>query len=272
MKKNNADCLADGFRAVDSQKQIAKFVDCLGFLDSLPSFQKYKSAMTATLGIQFGDTLVDFGSGLGFDVNRIAALVGASGKSIGVDWSHHLVGEAIRRAADFGISSLFLVADIHRSPFDDCIANRCRIDRTLQHVESPEKVLREMFRILKPGGCMVAAEPDWGTFTLGDDDRTIVRQIAQIWSDKFRNGWVGRFLFGWFKQLGLKSVTLTGHLLMVEGLDAVDKVFDLRGTIELAASTGNSSAVQNWLRKLEGRDQTWPILGTVTLFMVSGTK
>src|ERR1700678_1224036 len=85
--------LATGFRDVDAAA-VDKMARCLAYMDSLPGFQQYKAAILESMKLQRGSITADLGCGLGFDVRRLSALVGSTGRAIGVDSSMALIRSA----------------------------------------------------------------------------------------------------------------------------------------------------------------------------------
>lgn len=266
------DDLANGFRNVDQQADRDKFQACLAFMERLDCFQAYKAEMVRRLELRPGHRVLDVGCGLGYDVDRIAQVVGEEGQAIGLDGSEQLVAAARERARGHRSNARFVVGDAHRLEFPDGSFDACRIDRTLQHLEDPRRVVQEMCRVLRPGGRIVCAEPDWGTLTIGSSDRPAVRRIVEAWSDRFRHGWMGRQLWGLVHSLGLVAAELSGHLLVAEGFSAADTVFDISRTVELLSQAEHTPRYQDWLADLRRADANRPIMATVTLFMVSGRR
>ena len=80
----------------------------------------------------------------------------------GFDIAPAMVEEARRRAADTGVGerSTFLVADAHRTPFADDAFDTVVGIAILHHLEIPV-ALREIRRVLRPGGRAVFMEPLW---------------------------------------------------------------------------------------------------------------
>jgi SAM-dependent methyltransferase len=111
----------------------------------------------ALAGLQEGETVVDLGSGAGFDVFQAGRKVGRSGRVIGVDMTAEMLGKARRNLevyrADTGLDNVeFRLGEIEHLPVADAtvdvIISNCVINL------SPDKaqVWREMYRVLKPGG------------------------------------------------------------------------------------------------------------------------
>jgi ubiquinone/menaquinone biosynthesis C-methylase UbiE len=265
---NREASLALGFRDVDTAV-VGKLVRCLTYMDALPAFQQYKNTMLEMTNPQRGSVTADLGCGLGFDVRRLAAFVGPEGRAIGVDASLALIESA--RSASEGLPAVeFIQADIQDLPFASGSLNSCRVDRTLQHVERPVAVLNEMFRTLCSGGTVVCAEPDWGTFAIDDAQHPIARQIAQVWSEGFRNPHIGRELKDHLKEAGFVDLQVQEFVLSTPSFDSSDTVFDItQSASQLARSTGSNEAL-TWLASL--RDRQSPLCCSVTLLINFGKK
>ncbi|MEB3329578.1 MAG: methyltransferase domain-containing protein [Candidatus Sericytochromatia bacterium] len=107
-------------------------------------------------------TLVEVGSGLG----HLAALFGLymkPGSQVrGFDPDPAVVAEATARAAErpFSVGYRFEQADLHRLPMGDGEADLVISHHVLANVPDPAAVLAEMVRLVRPGGRVVAFEPN----------------------------------------------------------------------------------------------------------------
>jgi SAM-dependent methyltransferase len=199
-------------------------------------------------------------------VRRFAEFVGPRGRVLGVDSSLTLLQSA--RAASHNSRNVeFIQADIHNLPFENGVLSSCKVDRTLQHVDHPPAVLREVFRTLRPGGIVICSEPDWGTFTIDHDDRSTVQQIAEFWAGSFRNPWIGRQLNNHLREAGFVDPKVQGALLIAPSFEASDRVFDLVQTaMRLDEATRRGNALE-WIARARERDQSFPVWSSVTLFI-----
>jgi arsenite methyltransferase len=103
--------------------------------------------------IKTGDTVIDLGSGAGNDCFVARALVGESGKVIGVDMTEAMINKAIMNAGKLGFSNVeFRLGDIENMPVSDNLADVVISNCVLNLVPDKEKAFREIIRILKPGG------------------------------------------------------------------------------------------------------------------------
>jgi ubiquinone/menaquinone biosynthesis C-methylase UbiE len=265
-ERQGEEYLARGFRDVDAAA-VGKMARCLAYMDGLPEFQQYKNTILEMMKPQPGSITADLGCGLGFDVRRLAKLVGSEGRAIGVDASLTLIESA--RAASEGFPAVeFIQGDIQSLPFASGFLHSCKVDRTLQHVERPDAVLSEIFRTMRPGGRVVCAEPDWGTFaieasSLGNAEHPVARQVAQLWSQDIRNPRIGRDLRKLIEETGFVDVQVKETILSTPTFESSEIVFDItQSALRLAASSGSDEPLA-WLAEL--REGVNPVCCSVTL-------
>jgi arsenite methyltransferase len=130
--------------------------------DALQASEVPEAAMLASLGcgnptalaeLKAGETVLDLGSGGGIDVLLSAKRVGPTGFAYGLDMTDEMLALAEKNKADSGLTNVkFLKGHIEDIPLPDntvdVIISNCVINLS----GDKDKVLREAFRVLKPGG------------------------------------------------------------------------------------------------------------------------
>jgi arsenite methyltransferase len=108
---------------------------------------------TALAKLNPGDVVLDLGSGGGIDVLLSAQRVGATGKVYGLDMTDEMLALANENKRKAGVANVeFLKGEIENIPLPDnsvdVIISNCVINLSADK----DRVLREAFRVLKPGG------------------------------------------------------------------------------------------------------------------------
>jgi arsenite methyltransferase len=108
---------------------------------------------TALAQLNPGETVLDLGSGGGIDVLLSARRVGPAGKAYGLDMTDEMLVLARENQAKSGLENVeFLKGEIENIPLPDnsvdVIISNCVINLSADK----DRVLREAFRVLKPGG------------------------------------------------------------------------------------------------------------------------
>lgn len=103
--------------------------------------------------IKKGDVVIDLGSGAGNDAFVARAETGDSGKVIGIDFTPAMVRKARLNAEKLGYNNVeFREGDIEQMPVTDNHADVIVSNCVLNLVPHKEGVIKEIFRVLKPGG------------------------------------------------------------------------------------------------------------------------
>ena len=156
-----------------------------------------------------GMTLLDVGCATGSITVGLAEAV-SPGQVTGVDISEVEIARARERTADNKISNIrFEVGDAYQLAFPDNSFDALFSHNVLEHIPEPGRALKEMQRVLKPGGVIGIRDVDYGGFLIAPDDGVLERWFAIVEKDLATRGMhtrLGRSLGGLLYEAGFIEV------------------------------------------------------------------
>ncbi|WP_156289236.1 demethylmenaquinone methyltransferase [Oceanobacillus salinisoli] len=131
-------------------------------MNSIISFQRHKAwrrDVMKRMNVQKGSTAVDICCGTGDWSIALAETVGETGKVIGLDFSKNMLSIANEKKEEMKINHLELIhGNAMELPFEDNSFDYVTIGFGLRNVPDYMTVLKEMYRVVKPGGRVVCLE------------------------------------------------------------------------------------------------------------------
>jgi SAM-dependent methyltransferase len=218
------------FAHVDDQSDPQQWIDVLDRLRSDPLYVRYKARIVELLEPIPGKRYLDIGVGTGGDAIELVRRHGV--EVVGVDSSAAMVAEARWR----GLAQA-MVGDARALPFDAALFDGAWSDRTFQHLAEPGEALAEMVRVVRPGGLVVVADPDYGTQVVNIPDQELADRVL-----RFRAG-VGNWRLSHqmrrlFVEAGLANVHTEAAPVVITEPTALDDALGLRSWAGLAAKQG----------------------------------
>lgn len=132
--------------------------------------------------IKPGYKCADLGSGKGFDVLKMATMAGPGGFAWGIDVSDAMMDTARENATKLNLNNVeFIKSELENIQLEtetlDLVLSNC----TLNHSLEQEKVWKEIYRILKFGGCFVVSDI-FSTEEVPEKYRNDPEAVAQCWA------------------------------------------------------------------------------------------
>jgi ubiquinone/menaquinone biosynthesis C-methylase UbiE len=266
--------ISSEFRNVDNAETANHLIQYLEYMDSLPETRRMKVNTYGYLGLKEWDVVLDAGCGPGYDAIRMAGMVGTSGKVIGIDISRRMIEIAEAKAKDTTLPVSFRTGDARNLPFANASFDAVRIERLLQIVSFPDRILDEMIRVLRPGGRLLSIEPDWETFVCDPGSRDTARTFFRFCADQFPDGSTGRKLYRYFRERGLKEVVVHPEPLVLHNFSLATKMMNMDQFLTAAQEKGvlERDEVAAWLADLKDADAKGQFTFAGMMFAVMGKK
>jgi len=137
---------------------IAPRYDVANEVLSLGVHRRWRARAVKHSGAQPGHAVLDCATGTGDLAFAFKRAVGPAGRVVGTDFCQEMLAEAPRKAARMGLDVKFEVADALDLPYPDGLFDVASIAFGIRNVDDPVRCLRQMARVVRPGGRVVVLE------------------------------------------------------------------------------------------------------------------
>jgi ubiquinone/menaquinone biosynthesis C-methylase UbiE len=230
------------WQAEGSDEQRAALGAYLEQMAAIPMAREAAERSLALLRLHTGQRVLEVGCGTGVFLPVLAAAVGSGGHVEAVDHTPQFVTAAQERVHAASLSANVTVrqADAYHLPYPDATFDAAHCERVLIHLDDPTAVLREMRRVVKPGGLVVAAEPHHlGTQIDGPDPEAMTLFLHRFLTHTIRQPRIGLELNRRLFDAGLVERTVEPLVAFVRGYaDVAASGFDPTATADALVAEG----------------------------------
>lgn len=151
-----------------------------------------------------GKVVADLGAGTGF---LSLALAQDAQLVFAVDQSRNMLGELSRSAAGQSLNNVYpILGTFEALPLYDTSVDHIFSSMALHHVENPQLAIKEMYRVLKPGGAVYLADVE------AHDGHWAIEEMHDVWL-----GFEKAQLKKWFEDAGFKMLQVSQTGLSCKG-------------------------------------------------------
>ena len=151
----------------------------LQILYSTPDMRGQRAEALRHLALKPGEAVIDIGSGPGYLCEDMAKAVGANGRVLGVDVSQDLVefSRSRNRCAWLSYRTGDAMAlDVPAGDFDAAVSMQ-----VLEYLPDADLAMKEMARVLKPGGRALVVSTDWDAVVWHSENSARMDKVRRAW-------------------------------------------------------------------------------------------
>ncbi|HVE77571.1 MAG TPA: arsenite methyltransferase [Gemmatimonadaceae bacterium] len=204
---------------------------------------------TALAELHEGETVLDLGSGGGIDVLLSAKRVGRTGKAYGLDMTDEMLALARQNAERAGAGNVeFLKGEIEAIPLPDASVDVIISNCVINLSADKRRVLREAFRVLKPGGRFAVSD-----VVVRGEVPSEVRRNMELWIGCVAGALEEREFLALLREVGFESPSIeptrvyraedAAAFLVNTGLDADALAAEIDGRVVSAFVRATKPAV-----------------------------
>ncbi len=185
-----------------------------------PDLVRQRDATLQRLGLNHGERIVDVGCGPGFLCEMMAAAIGPVGQVIGIDISEDLIRFATSSKTSETID--YRVGDatalpVNAEEFDVAVSTQ-----VLEYVADADAALREMARVLRPGGRAFIIDTDFDSWVWHAGDAERMARIMKAWDMHCADPRLPRTLAPRLRAAGFRVVNVEAYPVLSTSYRAGD--------------------------------------------------
>jgi len=245
------------------------FIEFLQFLDKREDVRRLRERATTCLHLSAGSKVLDVGCGIGGATFPLAEITGPNGLAAGVDISSAMIEAANgRRAGRAGIE--FQIGQAGAIPYPDHFFDAARCERVFLYLPDRLAAIREMKRVVKPGGTIVLLDTELDCTAVYSNKPALTRKMTSLVAATIANPNSARDLPALARQAGLKDVKVE-----VSAISTPHEFFlrVMAGAVAGAVEKGMASRAEvgEWLEEQAALNESGDFLQLWFYVMASGT-
>jgi SAM-dependent methyltransferase len=238
-----------------------------------PDIVRQREVTLALFAPKPGERIIDIGSGPGFLCESMAQQVGPSGSVIGVDISQDLLHAARQRNTLSNLS--YATGDAIDLGQPDASFDTAITTQVFEYVKDCAAAIREMRRVLRPGGRVLVVATDWDGVVWHSSDRERMRAMLTAWEPHCADPRLPRTLVAQLREGGFEVAEARGHAIINTRLgdDTYSQnVMELMANFVRRRETVAEADIEDWRADLKALNAQGRYFFSTTRFMVLAQK
>lgn len=170
-----------------------------------PDVIEQRERVMSLLAPQAGERALDIGCGPGLTTEGLARAVGPSGSVVGIDIAQPMLTIAARRCAHLP-QVAFKRCDVTALDAEDASVDIALASQVYEYVEDIDAALRELARVICPGGRAVLVDTDWESAVWASSNDARMRRVLDTWNEHIPHPQLPRTLKRRMESAGFRHV------------------------------------------------------------------
>ncbi len=147
-----------------------------------PDVIEQRERVLALLAPRAGERAIDIGCGPGLTTEGLARAVGTTGAVLGIDIAPPMLAIASRRCA--GLPQVRIErGDVNALAAEDACFDVALASQVYEYVDDIDGALKELARVICPGGRVVLVDTDWESAVWASSDDVRMRRVLETWNE-----------------------------------------------------------------------------------------
>ena len=221
-----------------------------------------------------GECILEVGCGSGILCRQMTPNIQPNGHMVGLDISPHFLLEAKKYILqeDAGKYITFECGAGESLPYSSAVFDGAFAARLLLHAQDPDAIVREMVRVVKPGGQIVVMDWDFGSVVVDHPERELTRRLLH-WRCDHHGGdnWSGRQLWRRMVVAGLQCLSVHPVITVVHSeTDGLTQSLLRAAQVSRDGGAISTDEFNTWVNKLKERFQEKTFFASIVYFIVKG--
>ena len=273
MKKHNEFLFSwDDFGGLDASAQFAFFKGSLEAMDAQVCNQETQTKIVNRMDLQPGQKVLEAGCGLGRRAQLIAQKTNYQVEVTAIDKSEKTLALAKKLASATNL--IYQQVDVESLPFASDYFDVVTADRLLICFKDPLPALKEMYRVLKPGGKLVVTDFDPASIFIAPADEKMHQVFMDIYMPSFSNRFIGRSLPALLQKIGIKNFNVEVNASYERSFSHLERIIPVQQVLDGGVRAGYlfKEKADQWLVDLRQASNGGTFLYAISMISVFGQK